>query len=109
MNIYNSSISPATTPLIAVKGVCVVLTGVQADLCDRVAAGFNGIIGCQIDSGVFFHLKQKCKGGESRAHDVERQRAKTLEDFDLKGPVLCSVGVNSGSVPELKQVSSSVV
>lgn len=77
MNIYNSSISAATTPLIAVKGVCVVLTGVQADLCDRVAGGFNSAVGCQIDSGVFFHLKQKCKGGENCAHDVERQRAKT--------------------------------
>jgi len=28
MNSYTSSISPATTPLIAVQGVCVVLTGV---------------------------------------------------------------------------------
>lgn len=109
MNIYNSGISPATTPLIALKGVCVVLTGVQADLCHRVAGGFNGIVGCQIDSGVFFHSKQKCKGRESCVHDVDSHRAKTSEDFDLEGPVFCSVGVKSGSAPEPKQAFSSVV
>lgn len=57
MNIYSSSISPAI-PLIAVKGVCVVLSGIQADFCDRVAGGFNAF-GCQTDIGGFFAFEIK--------------------------------------------------
>lgn len=100
MNIYSSSISPATSPLIAVKGVCVVLTGAQADLCDRLAGGFHGGVDRQIASGVCFHRNQKCKGGESRARDVER----LCEDFSLEGSVFYAFGGNLGSAPELKQV-----
>lgn len=77
MNIYNSSFSPATTPLIAVKGARAVLPGAAADGCDGVAGGLNGVVGCQIDTAVFFHFKQKREGGESGACAVERQRAKT--------------------------------
>lgn len=50
-----------------------------------MAGEFNGLTGCQIVSGGFFHLKPKCKGGESCVHDTERQWAKALEDFDPRG------------------------
>lgn len=77
MNIYNSSFSPATTPLIAVQGARAVLPGAAADGGDGVAGGFNGVVGCQIDTAVFFRFKQKREGGESGTRAVEKRHAKT--------------------------------